>query len=509
MKPRALISVSDKTGIIELAHGLVAAGYEILSTGGTKTTLEQAGIQVTGVSEVTGFPECLDGRVKTLHPALHAGILARRDHPEHMAQLNKLGIQPVDIVVINLYPFRETVTRPGVTLEEAIENIDIGGPSLLRGSAKNWLDVCVITDPSDYPVLLDALKAGGASEKQKFLWAQKVFEHTAQYDCMIARFLGDRAGITYPDTLTLTYTKVQDLRYGENPHQTAAFYTEALPEPGALSGARQLHGKELSYNNIADTSAAISLLREFTDSPCAVAVKHANPCGVGCGADITEAWLRAYEADPVAVYGGIVALNSPVDLSCAEQLTKTFLEVIIAPAFLPEAFEVLSHKKNIRLMEMPEINCSGDRYDLKKVAGGLLVQSPDHADENSLSVATRRSPTEAELKALKFAWRVVKHTRSNAVVLTNDITTIGIGVGQVSRIGALELAVKLGGDKVAGSVMASDAYFPFGDCVELAAKSGVTAVIQPGGSIHDQESIDACDRLGIAMVFTGVRHFRH
>lgn len=511
-KPRALLSVSDKTGIVDFARGLYELGYEVLSTGGTARTLSAASVPCTEVSEVTGFPECLDGRVKTLHPAVHAGILAMRDKPEHMQQLHDLGIVPIDVVAINLYPFKETILKPDVTLEEAIENIDIGGPTMLRAAAKNWQDVCVVVDPADYGSILDALRAGTISRQQKFLLSQKVFEHTAHYDALIARYLAQEAGVQNPPTLTLTFEKAQELRYGENPHQPAAFYREVgRGFEGTVAGVRQLHGKELSYNNIGDLDGALSVIKEFPDTPCAVAVKHANPCGVGTGETLLEAYTRAYNADPVSIFGGIVALNRTVGIQTAEELSKTFLEIIVAPAFTKEALELLSRKKNIRLLELPHINTrNGAWRDLKKVAGGLLVQELDTAllgDE--LRTVTRREPTPQEMEQLLFAWRVVKHVKSNAIVLAKDSCTVGVGPGQTNRVTALDLAIRYGGDKTRGSVMASDAFFPFDDCVKAAHAAGVTAIIQPGGSVRDEDSIRACDECGIAMVFTGMRHFRH
>jgi len=502
----ALLSVSDKTGLIPLAKGLSEAGYRLLSTGGTAKAIKDAGIEVVEVSSITGFPECLDGRVKTLHPVVHAGILARRDLPEHMAQLKELGINTIDVVVINLYPFAATVAKPGVTLEEAIENIDIGGPTMLRAAAKNWRDVCVITDPADYEPLLESIRNGGATLEQKLNWSRKIYHHTAAYDAQISRWLDGYVGEDYPESLTLTFTKKQSLRYGENPHQTAAFYSEVPAVPASLTGAVQLHGKELSYNNINDTSAALEALAEF-DEPCAVALKHAVPCGVGIGETIAEAFKKAWDADPVSIFGGIVALNRPVDLATAEMLGQIFLEVVVAPEYSEEAFDHLAKKKNIRLLTLGKMDKPA--MQLKKVSGGLLVQSPDMDSAETYTVVTKRAPTEEEMKALKFGWKVVKHIRSNAIVLTGNDRTYGIGPGQCNRITALELAIGFAGENAKGSVMASDAFFPFDDCVEAAYKAGVTAIIQPGGSIKDQLSIDACDKYGIAMIFTGVRHFRH
>ena len=514
MKKRALLSVSDKTGIVDFARKLEELGYEVVSTGGTARTLTENGVSVTGISEVTGFPECLDGRVKTLHPAVHAGILAMRSNPEHMAQLRELGITPIDVVAINLYPFKQTILKEGVTLEEAIENIDIGGPTMIRAAAKNWQDVAVIVDPSDYDAVIEGLKNGDLSRETKFRLAAKVFEHTAAYDALISSYLRKQmGGDPFPEELTLTFEKVQQMRYGENPHQKGAFYREIGAAATPLAAAKQLHGNDLSYNNINDANGALEILKEFgTEKPCAVAVKHTNPCGVGVGDTLLEAYLNAYNSDPVSIYGGIVALNRKVDLATAEELAKIFLEIIIAPGFDEDAFERLAKKKNIRLMELPacaEPNQPGT-LDMKKVAGGLLVQELDTqllGDE--MKVVTKRAPTDAEMKELLFAWKVVKQTKSNAIVLAKDQATVGVGPGQTNRVTALDLAIRYAGDKANGSVMASDAFFPFSDCVELAAKHGITAIIQPGGSIRDEDSIKAADEAGIAMVFTGVRHFKH
>ena len=506
--------MSDKTGIVDFARKLEELGYEVVSTGGTARTLTENGVSVTGISEVTGFPECLDGRVKTLHPAVHAGILAMRSNPEHMAQIQELGITPIDVVAINLYPFKQTILKEGVTLEEAIENIDIGGPTMIRAAAKNWQDVAVIVDPSDYDAVIEGLKNGDLSRETKFRLAAKVFEHTAAYDALISSYLRKQmGGDPFPEELTLTFEKVQQMRYGENPHQKGAFYREIGAAANTLAAAKQLHGKELSYNNVNDANGALEILKEFgTEKPCAVAVKHTNPCGVGVGDTLLEAYLNAYNSDPVSIYGGIVALNRKVDLVTAEELAKIFLEIIIAPGFDEDAFERLAKKKNIRLMELPacaEPNQPGT-LDMKKVAGGLLVQELDTqllGDE--MKVVTKRAPTDAEMKELLFAWKVVKQTKSNAIVLAKDQATVGVGPGQTNRVTALDLAIRYAGDKANGSVMASDAFFPFSDCVELAAKHGITAIIQPGGSIRDEDSIKAADEAGIAMVFTGVRHFKH
>lgn len=515
MKKRALLSVSDKTGIVDFAKGLSALGYEIVSTGGTAKALKEAGVAVTGVSEITGFPECLDGRVKTLHPAIHAGVLAMRENPEHMRQLQELGVTPIDVVAINLYPFKQTILKPGVQLEEAIENIDIGGPTMIRAAAKNWQDVAVVVDPADYDMVLTQLKEGALSKEKKFQLAYKVFEHTSSYDTLIASYLRSQLGAPlFPQELSLTYEKVQEMRYGENPHQKAAFYKEVGAPSNTLPAAKQLHGKELSYNNINDTNGALDMLKELgNDRPAAVGVKHANPCGVGLGDTILEAYLNAYNADPVSIFGGIVALNRPVDLATATELSKIFLEIIIAPAFDADALELLSQKKNIRLLELPDcmVPNAKNLFDMKKVAGGLLVQQLDTQLLNGqdLKVVTDRAPTEDEMKALNLAWKIVKHTKSNGIALAKGDASVGIGPGQTNRITALELAIKYAGDKAAGSVMGSDAFFPFDDCVEAAHQAGITAIIQPGGSIRDEDSIRLCNKYGIAMVFTGMRHFKH
>ena len=502
--------------MIEFARELTALGYEIVSTGGTATILRENGVQVTNVSDVTGFPECLDGRVKTLHPMIHAGILCIRSSTEHMEQISRLGVTPIDIVAINLYPFKQTILKPDVTLEDAIENIDIGGPTMIRAAAKNWQDVTVIVEPADYDIVLAELKASGdVSRDTKFALSGKVFEHTAAYDALIASYLRRQRGAdSFPEQLTLTYERVQQMRYGENPHQNAAFYAEVGTAGNTLADARQLHGKELSYNNINDANGALDTLKEFgAESPVAVAVKHANPCGVGLGATILEAYTNAYEADPVSIFGGIVALNREVDEETAAMLAKTFLEIILAPSFSQAALDILTAKKNLRLLALPALaapNAPGT-LDMKKVVGGLLVQELDTAllDEEAIKCVTRRQPTEEQYRQLLLAWRVVKHVKSNGIALVKGDRTVGIGPGQTNRITALELAIRYAGENADGSVMASDAYFPFDDCVKAAKAAGITAIIQPGGSIRDEDSVKACDEAGIAMLFTGVRHFKH
>ncbi len=507
---RALISVSDKTGIDTFAAELVKLGFELISTGGTKTLLEGKGIPVTGISEVTGFPEILDGRVKTLHPAVHSGLLSVRSDAEHRKQMEELGLDYIDLVAVNLYPFQQTISKPNVSYEDAIENIDIGGPSMLRSAAKNHAFVTIVVDAADYPAVLEELKANGDTtlDTRKRL-AAKTFRHTAAYDALIADYLTNRLGETLPERVTVTYEKVQDLRYGENPHQSAAFYKKPLAGGGSLANAEQLHGKELSYNNIQDANAALQILREF-DEPAAVAVKHMNPCGVGIGTDIFNAYSKAYEADPTSIFGGIVALNRTVDAATAAKLHEIFLEIIIAPDFAPEAVETLSKKKNIRLLKLPFVPTE-DRFLVTSVEGGGLVQQADtkQVTEADLKVVTERAPTAEELKQLLFAWKVVKHVKSNAILIARDNMTIGVGAGQMNRVGAARIALEQAGEAARGAVLASDAFFPMGDTVETAAKAGIKAIIQPGGSIKDDESIAAANAAGIAMVFTGVRHFKH
>ncbi|MCR0301221.1 bifunctional phosphoribosylaminoimidazolecarboxamide formyltransferase/IMP cyclohydrolase [[Clostridium] innocuum] len=508
---RALVSVSDKTNLVPFVSSLEELGYEIISTGGTKKALEAAGIKTIGISEVTDFPEIMDGRVKTLHPKVHGALLCVRDNPDHVRQIEELGIQYIDLVCVNLYPFKETVQKPSVSHEEIIENIDIGGPSMLRSASKNYKFIPVLCDPSDYDAVVKELRENGETSltTREYL-AAKVFRHTASYDTMIASYLTERTGEKYPEKFTITFDKVQELRYGENPHQSAAFYKGMNPQY-SLANAKQLHGKELSYNNIQDGNAAIEILKDFEGQPAVVGLKHMNPCGVGIGKTIEEAWDKAYEADPVSIFGGIVAFNEPIHASVAEKLSKIFLEIIIAPAFDEDAFEILSKKKNIRLMQLDtslEVNA---KYKVTNVNDGLLVQDiDDHKiTAEDLRCVTNRKPTEEELEQLLFAWKVVKHVKSNAIVLVKDNMTIGVGAGQMNRVGAAKIAIEQAGEKAKGSIMSSDAFFPMPDTVEEAVKAGVTAIIQPGGSIKDQLSIDVCNEHGIAMVYTGVRHFKH
>ena len=516
---RALISVSDKTGIVEFAKELVNLGIEIISTGGTYKKLKEEGIAAIEISELTGFPECLDGRVKTLHPIVHAGLLAMRSNEEHMKTLKELNIETIDFVIVNLYPFKATVLKPDVTRAEAVENIDIGGPTMLRAAAKNYQDVAVVVDPADYQVVLDELKASKeVSLDTKFYLMQKVFEHTANYDTMIMTYLRKERGETsFPQTLTLTYEKVQEMRYGENSHQRAALYKEIANLKGSLTCANQLHGKELSYNNINDTNGALELLKEF-DEPTVVACKHGNPCGVGSAENIYDAWRKAYEADKTSIFGGIVVANRTIDEKIAADINSMFMEVVVAPSYTDEAKEILCQKKNIRILELPDISEKqpADALDMKKINGGMVVQSIDNQlyNEEELTVVTDRKPTEKEMEDLKFAWKVVKYVKSNGIALAKDKQSIGIGPGQVNRIWATEQSIEhantqIGEGTCEGAVLASDAFFPFDDCVEAAAKAGITAIIQPGGANRDQDSIDKCNEHGIAMVFTNMRHFRH
>lgn len=511
MKKRALISVSDKSGLLEFARGIEKLGYEILSTGGTKKFLEENGVAITAVDAVTGFPEILGGRVKTLHPLIHGGLLAKRGDEQHQAEMKENGISPIDIVCVNLYPFRDTISKQDVAVEDAIENIDIGGPSMLRSAAKNHADVTVVVDASDYPQVLAELEAEGATAPGfRRQLAAKVFRHTAAYDAYIAEYMTELAGEEFPSQLTVTYERQQVLRYGENPHQKAAFYRSALGSDFSIANAEQLHGKELSYNNIQDANAALQLIKEF-EGPAAVAVKHMNPCGVGTGATLSKAFTKAYEADATSIFGGIVSLNREVDAETAEQLAGIFLEIIIAPAFSAQALEILTVKKNIRLLTIPFESKNTDSWNMVTVEGGLLVQEPDAYgfEEAQISVPTEQQPTEEQWAALKLGWRVVKHVKSNAIVVCDQDMTLGIGAGQMNRVGSAKIALNQAGQAASGAIMASDAFFPMPDTVEAAAQAGIKAIIQPGGSKKDQESIDKANEYGIAMVFTGNRHFKH
>jgi phosphoribosylaminoimidazolecarboxamide formyltransferase/IMP cyclohydrolase len=506
---RALLSVSDKTGIVELARGLSAAGFTLLSTGGTAALLAREGVAVTEVSAYTGFPEMLEGRVKTLHPKIHAGLLARADQ---QAELARAGLEPIELLVVNLYPFEATVATPGCSLEQAIENIDIGGPAMLRAAAKNHGAVAALVDPADYAAVLDEIRKNGAvSSATRFALAKKVFAHTAAYDGAIANYLTSREA-EFPDVLSLQFRKLQDQRYGENPHQGAAFYRDAAPAPGSLAGYRQLQGKELSYNNIADADAAWECVKQFDECACVI-VKHANPCGVALAATPHDAYLKAFKTDPVSAFGGILAFNRPLDRAAAEAIGQQFAEVIIAPRVEAGAAEFLATKANLRVLEVP-LSKAAQRYDFKRVGGGLLVQGTDAKaiGRTELRVVTRRAPDEAELADLLFAWRVAKFVKSNAIVFCGDGRTLGIGAGQMSRVDSVRIAaLKAQSAKLSlqGSAVASDAFFPFRDGVEVLADAGARSVIQPGGSVRDEEVIAAANERGVAMVFTGVRHFRH
>lgn len=516
---RALISVSDKRGIVELAKGLKELGIEILSTGGTAKLIKEAGVPVRSVSDYTGFPEMLDGRVKTLHPRVHGGLLARRDNPEHLKQVKEQGIELIDMVVVNLYPFEETIAKPEVKLEEAIENIDIGGPSMLRSAAKNYESVVVVTEPDEYDNLLKELKEndGRVSQETRQRLAAVVFQQTAKYDTAIGNFLQgqiEKSPSLFPTLFHPAFEKVQDLRYGENPHQAAAFYKESATTGATVGGARKLHGKELSFNNILDLDAALEAVKEF-EKIAAVVIKHTNPCGLACGGSLVEAYRKARECDPVSAFGSIVGLNRKVDKDTAEEINKTFVEAVIAPGFEEEALKILKNKEAIRLLEV-DLAITDNRQpatelDLKKVGGGLLAQEMDRrqVETSAVKVVTKRKPTEEEFQALLFAWRVVKYVKSNAIVFTTRDQTVGIGAGQMSRVDSCKIAVMKANMPIKGTVVASDAFFPQRDGIEEIAKVGAMAIIQPGGSKKDAEVIAACDEHNLAMVFTGMRHFRH
>ena len=514
---RALLSVSDKSGIVELARALVQAGVELLSTGGTARLLQKEGLPVMEVSAYTGFPEMLDGRVKTLHPKIHAGLLARRDDAAHAAALASAGIGTIDLLVVNLYPFQATVADPDCRFEDAIENIDIGGPAMLRSAAKNHASVAVVVDPADYARVLAEIRAAGqVSDETRFGLAAKVFAHTAAYDGAIANYLfsldASRARLEYPEVLSLQFTKLDDLRYGENPHQTAAFYRDERPSAGGLAAYRQLQGKELSYNNIADGDAAWECVKSFGEPACVI-VKHANPCGAAVADKLAAAYDKAFRTDPVSAFGGIIAFNRALDAATAEALGRQFAEVVIAPRVEAEAQKLLAKKSNLRLLEVP-LGHGVQAYDYKRVGGGLLVQTSDSRvlDRRDFKVVTKAAPSEAQWADLLFAWCVAKYVKSNAIVFCGDGATLGVGAGQMSRVDSVRIAVlKAQGASLplAQSVVASDAFFPFRDGLDALAEAGAAAVIQPGGSVRDDEVIAAADERGIAMVFTGVRHFRH
>ncbi len=509
---RALISVSDKTGIVAFSKELSWLGYEIISTGGTQKALEEAGINTLNIEEVTHFPEMLDGRVKTLHPMIHGGLLGKRSLTSHLETMKEHNIIPIDLVCVNLYPFKETLEKPGVTEEEIIENIDIGGPSMLRSASKNFESVTVLVESSDYETVLSEIKENTETslETRKKL-AAKAFRHTASYDALIADYLTNSVGVTEPESLTLTFDLQQTLRYGENNHQKASFYADKQKKAYAISSAKQLHGKELSFNNIKDADACLRIIREF-DTPAAVAVKHMNPCGIGIGETIFDAFTHAYESDPVSIFGGIIALNKEVDIKTAEKLSHIFLEIIIAPSFSEEAFDLLSQKKNIRLLSLEMAQKETVKAkEYTSVLGGLLVQEYDDLVENEedWQVVTKRQPTPEERRALAFAYKAVKHVKSNAIVIANDVQTLGVGAGQMNRVGSVQIALDQAKDKLIGAVLSSDAFFPMADSVEKIGEAGIKAIIQPGGSIKDQESIDMADKYGITMIFTHTRHFKH
>lgn len=515
MTKRALISVSDKTGIVEFAKELKELGWEIISTGGTKTALDQAGLETIAIDDVTGFPEMMDGRVKTLHPNIHGGLLARRDLDSHLQAAADHGIGLIDLVVVNLYPFKETILRPDVTYDLAVENIDIGGPSMLRSAAKNHASVTVVVDPADYAVVLEELQATGETTyvtRQRL--AAKVFRHTAAYDALIADYFTKAVGESKPEKLTITYDLNQAMRYGENPQQDADFYQNALPTAYSIASSKQLNGKELSFNNIRDADAAIRTIRDFKDRPTVVALKHMNPCGIGQGNSIEEAWDYAYEADPVSIFGGIVVLNREVDAATAEKMHPVFLEIIIAPSYSEEALAILTNKKkNLRILELAfdAQDASEIEKEYTGVVGGLLVQNQDVVEEHPADwqVVTERKPSEQEQTALEFAWKACKYVKSNGIIVTNDKMTLGVGPGQTNRVASVRIAIEQAKDRLEGAVLASDAFFPFADNIEEIAAAGIKAIIQPGGSVRDQESIDAANKHGLTMIFTGVRHFRH
>lgn len=515
---KALISVSDKTGVVEFAKGLVALGWEILSTSGTMKLLKESGVPVTSVSDVTGFPEICDGRVKTLHPKIHGALLARRDIPEHMKELKDNGIDTIDLVCVNLYPFRETIAKPDVTMEDAVEHIDIGGPSMLRSAAKNWESVTVVCNPADYETILSEIKADGNTTRETRLkLSAKAYTHTAEYDMAISTYMRAQAGL--PEKLFLEYDMKQELRYGENPHQEAKFFASTVKEPFSLATAEQLNGKELSYNNIQDANATLNVAREF-DEPFCVGVKHMNPCGSATGKTIAEAWKKAYEADKTSIFGGIVAANREIDLETAQMLKPIFLEIVMAPSFAPDALELLCTKKNLRVLKVDMTKDNVVRKQYVSMNGGMLVQDRDINTKpvSADQCVTEAKPTAGQLEDLEFAWKIVKHVKSNAIVVAKNGMTYGVGAGQMNRIGSAEIALKQAQNTLneegkdimtEGLVLASDGFFPFNDCVALAAEYGIKAIVQPGGSIRDEDSVKLANEKGITMLFTGERHFKH
>lgn len=508
---RALISVSDKRGVVDFARQLQEMGWDIIATGGTMKALRDAGLRIINISDVTGFPEICEGRVKTLHPKVHGGLLARRDVPAHMAEIAANGIETIDMVCVNLYPFEATIAKEGVTLADAVENIDIGGPSMLRSAAKNFASVTVVCDPDDYGKIIEEIReTGNTTPETRFRLSAKAYTHTALYDSHIATYMREKAGLE--EKLFLTFDRVQTLRYGENPHQKAALYKAPEEESYSLLSARQLNGKELSYNNIQDANAALNIVREFTEPFC-VGLKHMNPCGAAIGKDIAEAWQKAYEADKVSIYGGIVAMNRELTLEVAQAMKPIFLEIVMAPSFEPAALELLKTKKNLRVLEVKMDNSRESQRQYVGINGGLLVQDADTTikDVTADMTVTKKQPTEKELKDMNFAWRIVKHVKSNAIVIVKNGMTLGVGAGQMNRVGSANIALEeaLASGASDGLVLGSDGFLPFGDTVELVAGKGVTAIVQPGGSIRDQESIDKANEKGITMLFTGMRHFKH
>lgn len=508
---KALVSVSDKRGVVEFATALVEMGWEIISTSGTLAALRNSGLKVTNISDVTGFPEICEGRVKTLHPKVHGGLLARRDKEEHMEALAENGIETIDMVCVNLYPFEATIAKEGVTMEEAVENIDIGGPSMLRSAAKNFASVSVVCDPNDYELVLNEIRESGNTKPEtRLMLSAKAYTHTALYDSHIATYMRKAAGLD--EKLFLSFDAVQSLRYGENPHQQASFYRAGEEVSYSVAFAKQLGGKELSYNNIQDANAALQIVREFSEPFC-VGLKHMNPCGAGVGKDIAEAWKRAYEADKVSIYGGIVAMNRPLTKEVAEMMKPIFLEIVMAPKFEPEALEVFASKKNLRLLEVKMNGVKAPQKQYVGVTGGLLVQDADMQclDVTAEMCVTERKPSAGELQDMNFGWKVVKHVKSNAIVVVKDGMTLGVGAGQMNRVGSAEIALneaKAAG-VTEGLVLASDGFLPFDDTVELASKYGVAAIVQPGGSIRDEDAIKKANEKGIAMLLTGMRHFKH
>ncbi|MCK9444715.1 MAG: bifunctional phosphoribosylaminoimidazolecarboxamide formyltransferase/IMP cyclohydrolase [Tissierellaceae bacterium] len=508
---RALISVYKKDNIVKFAAQLIELGWEIISTGGTYKLLKESGIKALEVEDITNFPEILDGRVKTLNPYIHGGLLYNRANESHVETIEKMGINPIDMVVNNLYPFEETINNPNAKQDEIIENIDIGGPSMIRAAAKNYEGVTVIVDPADYDLVLEELRSKGETElsTRRYL-ARKVFNYTAYYDTLISNYFNRIEGEIFPNRLTFAYKSGEELRYGENPHQVAALYKEVGAAEGSLIEAKQLHGKVLSFNNINDTSGAIMALKEYKE-PTVVAVKHANPCGIGSGNNLEEAYIRAYESDKISIFGGIIAANREINEEIAKRINEIFIEIVVAPSYTKNALDILMEKRDIRILELPGVEKKNHKdFDIKKVSGGILIQSQDNILlGEKYKVVSKKEPTEKEMEDLIFAWKAAKSVKSNGVVIAKDKATIGIGQGEVNRVWAVENAINRAGNKVKGAVLASDGFFPFKDSIELLGKAGVSAIIQPGGSIRDKEVVDEADRNNISMIFTGIRHFKH